>query len=1051
MVRVLLYVCAMLGCAWRTRGAVMGGVERRTAALAGCLLSLCVVVSHAGAQDILFVTQPPFGSDFTTINSTFGNHLAHTGAAPRGGDLYIRYADGTLRNLTAEAGFGLIPGSEIAVREPSVHWSGAKALFSMVVGGTIQNDYMPVYWQIYEVTGLGLGEAVSVTRLPQPADYNNVSPLYGRDDRILFSSDRPRNGNRLLYPQLDEYESAPTNTGLWTMNADGTDLRLIDHAVSGVFTPIVASDGRVIFTRWDHLQRDQQNYNGAPYGAFNYVSEESEATTGDAAEIFPEPRTQQAGSPIHGHRINIFLPWQIFEDGTGHETLNHVGRHELSHYFNSARDGLPEFIPPASRRTADRIFHLAEDPNRAGYFFATFAPEFQTHSAGQIIGLDDGEQVNPEDMQIDYVSDPISDAPLGEGQTTPSDHPGLFRNPLPLSDGTLVAVRSTEARGDRRTGGALSSRYDFHLVRLVEGDPYYTPGEVLIPGGISKSISYFDNYEYRQHTYDGPLWQLDPVEVRARPRPPARSNPLPAIEAAVLDEELGAAGTAALRQFLTDNELALIVSRNVTRRADRQQDFNLKVASSSTETSEPGSTPAEVAFVQLFQADQLRGYANFNSGRRPIAALLRDGLLPEIADAPAASVRVAGDGSFAAFVPSSRALSWHMTDAAGNALVRERYWVSFASGEIRVCANCHGLNRTDVVLDEGPPTNPPDALRELVQWWQSSFGPTPGPNPTPTPTSAPTYQVGGRIHYDGSGLAVDGVDVGVSGPASSTVASDEAGNFSFSGLVGGDWQLTPAKSGDRNGAVSAYDAALVLRATLGEGLAPLAAAACDVTGNGTLSPLDAVRILQFALGSIERLPIAEACDSDWVFSPDVVAGGGRTTVDPAAAGGVCTPASMAFSSLSSDWPASDFRARVFGDCSGNWSSSSAAVLQGFATEREPARLRFGRSRPRGRRYVEVPIWLHARAPLHSLEVRLSSAGGRPRFRSADLPNGVIVRQRRVRSGLAIAMASGRALQPRSLRVGSLLLPVSADRRRSRRDLRVEALVDDVPIRVHLPR
>jgi hypothetical protein len=37
--------------------------------------------------------------------------------------------------------------------------------------------------------------------------------MYGSDDRIIFTSDRPRNGKRHLYPQLDEYETAPTNTG----------------------------------------------------------------------------------------------------------------------------------------------------------------------------------------------------------------------------------------------------------------------------------------------------------------------------------------------------------------------------------------------------------------------------------------------------------------------------------------------------------------------------------------------------------------------------------------------------------------------------------------------------------------------------------------------------------------------------------------------------------------------------------------------------------------------------------------------------------------------
>src|SRR6185369_8575612 len=93
--------------------------------------------AHAGPNPILFVTQVPV-SGFAVASSLFANHKATILDTPRGGDLYIRYPDGKLRNLTHEAGFGadgLQDGKGIAVREPSVHWSGDKALFSMIVGG----------------------------------------------------------------------------------------------------------------------------------------------------------------------------------------------------------------------------------------------------------------------------------------------------------------------------------------------------------------------------------------------------------------------------------------------------------------------------------------------------------------------------------------------------------------------------------------------------------------------------------------------------------------------------------------------------------------------------------------------------------------------------------------------------------------------------------------------------------------------------------------------------------------------------------------------------
>ena len=57
---------------------------------------------------------------------------------------------------------------------------------------------------------------------------------------------------------------------------------------------------------------------------------------------------------------------------------------------------------------------------------------------------------------------------------------------------------------------------------------------------------------------------------------------------------------------------------------------------------------------------------------------------------PAGSAAIAADGSMAAFIPARRAMSWQMTDPAGTGVVRERYWVTFQPGELRVCASCHG-------------------------------------------------------------------------------------------------------------------------------------------------------------------------------------------------------------------------------------------------------------------------------------------------------------------------------------------------------------------------
>ncbi|MCB0340322.1 MAG: hypothetical protein KDD53_11995, partial [Bdellovibrionales bacterium] len=155
--------------------------------------------------DIVFVTQPPHPNDFATVNATFANHLTNLEATPRGGDLYIRYADGNLKNITEAAGFGMsgFQGADaIAVRDPAVHWDGEKILFSMLIGApTKQYQVNQYYWQLYEVTDFGKDQTPHISKVDnQPENYNNVMGTYGTDDRIIFVSDKPAQGLTHTYP-----------------------------------------------------------------------------------------------------------------------------------------------------------------------------------------------------------------------------------------------------------------------------------------------------------------------------------------------------------------------------------------------------------------------------------------------------------------------------------------------------------------------------------------------------------------------------------------------------------------------------------------------------------------------------------------------------------------------------------------------------------------------------------------------------------------------------------------------------------------------------------
>jgi len=45
-------------------------------------------------------------------------------------------------------------------------------------------------------------------------------------------------------------------------------------------------------------------------------------------------------------------------------------------------------------------------------------------------------------------------------------------------------------------------------------------------------------------------------------------------------------------------------------------------------------------------------------------------------------------------------------------------WVTFQPGEVRVCASCHGVNQKDQA-GRAPPTNEPEALRDLLKAWKT--------------------------------------------------------------------------------------------------------------------------------------------------------------------------------------------------------------------------------------------------------------------------------------------------------------------------------------------
>jgi hypothetical protein len=696
---------------------------------------------------IIFCTQVPFPQGFATSLETFGNHQASVYSAPRGGDLYIRYTDGTLKNLTQTAGYGqsgFQGATSIAVRDPSVHWSGTKALFSMAIGSATARYQVKSYvWKLYEITGLGQTETPVITLIPnQPIGYNNIQPIYGTDDRIIFTSDMPRNGLAHLYPQHDEYESSPIVSGIWRLDPKAcsmaSGLEMLTHSPSGDFTPSIDHIGRLIFTRWDHLQRDQQAdadiLHNTGYGTFNYADESQNAVKSSISpdnEIFPEPRNERTDllalpqwANTNPHSFNVFNPWMMNEDGTEMEMLNHLGRHDMGNYMtqNFTNDpNLHDFYTPISPTSIRSMFHIQESIVTPGLYYGIEAPEFGTHGSGMVVSVNAPQGTHPEQVAFTYITHPETRT---QTSTPTVNHSGMYRSPTPLSDGKVLVVHSHETDLDVNIGTTNPlSRYDFRIRLLVPTGSYFKASSTALTGaGIVKNVSWWSPDEL--YAYNGVLWETYPVEVRVRPLPATSTLN---VESVAPSEQALFTGAGVdlhdFRKFLVRNNLSVLAIRDVTSRDDQdtQQPFNLKVAGTNHQTINPAhpNTIYTVKHLQFFQNDFLRGIGGINTpklGRRGIAQFMHDPTAMTYnppTTGSQGSANIHADGSAAMIVPAKRALTWQLTDANNKGIVRERLWISTKAGEVRTCTSCHGestLNQAGLTS----PTNAPQALTTLL-------------------------------------------------------------------------------------------------------------------------------------------------------------------------------------------------------------------------------------------------------------------------------------------------------------------------------------------------
>ncbi|NQT83917.1 PD40 domain-containing protein [bacterium] len=125
------------------------------------------------------------------------------------------------------------------VRDPQVHYDGRKIIFSYRKGDS--EDF-----HLYEINTDGTG----LKQLTK-GQYNDIEPTYLPDGGIMFCSNRC---NRWVNCWLTQVAV------LYRCDADGSNIRPISSNNDHDNTPWPLPDGRVLYQRWEYVDRSQVHY-----------------------------------------------------------------------------------------------------------------------------------------------------------------------------------------------------------------------------------------------------------------------------------------------------------------------------------------------------------------------------------------------------------------------------------------------------------------------------------------------------------------------------------------------------------------------------------------------------------------------------------------------------------------------------------------------------------------------------------------------------------------------------------------------------------------------
>jgi hypothetical protein len=201
-------------------------------------IALCNPLAQVGP--LLFVKQVP---------SCFSHQLTqYYGSCARpGGGIFVLDEPGVsmrCRQLATELPVGSYQHAEVS-------YDGKKVLFAFCPVDSApanRETHLDRFYHLYEMSAAGEGLRQLTT-----GAYDDFAPRYLPDGHLVFTSTRRGGFHRCGRGPCPTYTLA-------TANADGSDPHPLSFHETHEWDPAVLNDGRIIYTRWDYVDRHAVHY-----------------------------------------------------------------------------------------------------------------------------------------------------------------------------------------------------------------------------------------------------------------------------------------------------------------------------------------------------------------------------------------------------------------------------------------------------------------------------------------------------------------------------------------------------------------------------------------------------------------------------------------------------------------------------------------------------------------------------------------------------------------------------------------------------------------------